>query len=306
MPEVTAVIPTRNRWPLLSAAITGVLRQEDVDVEVVVVDDGSNDETPSRLAGLDDPRVRFFRHEQSQGQAVARNRGLASAQGGWVAFHDDDDLWSPRKLRTQLDVASAKDATFAYGAAVVFEEGTGIVTPDAGVPDPAELPTRMLEGNALPGGCSNVLVRTELVRKLGGFDERLSVLSDWDMWLRVANAGPGAASSEVLVAYRRHARNLHVRDVDHMLREVEYFAGKHRPLGMRFDPVGYSRWLASETTSRTDAARVYLRAGLAFRSLGNITRAVGVVLGARQRRRTREPPIPAPDWLHLDQQASSP
>jgi glycosyltransferase involved in cell wall biosynthesis len=248
---------------------------------------------------LGDPRVRFFRHEQSRGQALTRNRGISEARGDWLAFHDDDDMWAPWKLRTELDVARSTDAAFAYGAAVVVDEGKGIVTPDAEMPDPVELPKRLLKGNAIPGGCSNVLARTEVIRQLGGFDENLEVLSDWDMWLRLASAGPAAASDDVLVAYRRHARNLHTTDVEHQLQEVEYLAAKHESLGMRFDPISYSRWLASEMTSRTEAARVYMRAGLAFRSPGNIARAVGVLLAAQPRRRLPEVRIPEPEWVGL-------
>ena len=97
------MIPTRNRWALLSRALASVLEQEDVTLEVVVVDEGSTDETPERLAALTDERVRALRNDSPTGVANARNRGISAARGEWVAFLDDDDFWAPTKLRAQLD-----------------------------------------------------------------------------------------------------------------------------------------------------------------------------------------------------------
>ena len=81
-PDVSVVIPTRSRWHLLSgAALPSALEQEDVELEVIVVDDGSEDETPARLRELADPRLVVIRHETSRGVAVARNAGISAARG---------------------------------------------------------------------------------------------------------------------------------------------------------------------------------------------------------------------------------
>jgi glycosyltransferase involved in cell wall biosynthesis len=313
-PEVTVVIPTHDRWLLLSAALASALAQEEVELEVAVVDDGSADETPARLGQLRDPRVRVLRHEESRGQAAARNTGIATARGAWLAFLDDDDLWSPRKLRTQLDAVEATDAVFAYAGSVVMDDDKRRVSPDAPIPDPAALRSLLLRGNVIPGGCSSVLARTEAVRRLGGFDERLSQLSDWDMWLRLADLGPAAACSEVLVAYRRHSRNLTRTNLDHMEDEVECFASKHASAReMAFDRIAYARWLAGEAAGPLSAARVHARAAFAYRNLSCGARAVATLLGgralARAGRRARSLAValshgrplrqddPAPDWL---------
>src|ERR687896_831399 len=114
-PDVTVVIPTRSRWDLLStAALPSALAQEDVEIEVIVVDDGSSDTTPDALAELADPRVRVLRHQRARGVARARNAGIAAARGEWIAFLDDDDLWSPRKLRLQLERAADTKAHVLY------------------------------------------------------------------------------------------------------------------------------------------------------------------------------------------------
>src|SRR5439155_20114090 len=104
LPEVSVVIPRRNRWPLLAAhALPSALCQEEVELEVIVVDDGSTDGTPSRLELLADSRLHVRPLEKSRGVAAARNAGIEEARGEWIAFLDDDDLWSPRKLRTHVD-----------------------------------------------------------------------------------------------------------------------------------------------------------------------------------------------------------
>src|SRR5437868_15474590 len=98
-PEVTVVLPTRDAWDLLPATLASVQGQEDVDLEGVVVDDGSRDVTAAGLADWPDPRVTVCRREVSGGVAAARNVAIERAHGEWLAFLDHDDLWAPRKLR---------------------------------------------------------------------------------------------------------------------------------------------------------------------------------------------------------------
>src|SRR5947209_3023883 len=101
-PEVTVVIPTHNRRARLAVTLRTALEQVDVDHEVVVIDEASSDGTADFLAAVHDRRVRVVRHEPAQGLPAARNAGIAVAQGRWVAFLDDDDLWAPDKLASQL------------------------------------------------------------------------------------------------------------------------------------------------------------------------------------------------------------
>lgn len=281
-PDVTVVIPTRNRWSILASTLQMALGQEDVEHEVVVVDDASTDETPDRLRSVDDSRLRVVRNESNRGVAAARNAGIEAARGEWVAFMDDDDLWSPRKLRVQLDALASSGALFCYAQSVVLDEQSGTVTPDAGAPHPASLPQLLRHGNVIPGGCSNVVVRTAAARAVGGFDERLSMLADWDLWLRLADQGSAVACPDVLVAYRKHARNMTVVDLGHMDSELGYFAEKQRDArGMELDVVAYSRWLAGEAATPFAAAKVLARSALTYRSAGNLARAAGVMLGSR-------------------------
>src|SRR2546421_10333643 len=105
-PEISVVIPTRNRRALVSRALTTVLGQRNVDIEVFVVDEGSSDGTAELVRSLADSRVTVVRHETPKGVANARNAGLARARAPWVAFLDDDDVWAPDKLALQRDAAT--------------------------------------------------------------------------------------------------------------------------------------------------------------------------------------------------------
>ena len=125
-PDVTVVLPTRDRWPLLSRALASVFAQEAVTLEVVVVDEDSTDETPRKLATIADERLRVVRNSPARGVAAARNRGIGEARGSWTAFLDDDDVWAPHKLRTQLEAAARPEVDLVYAGAVVID-GDGAV-----------------------------------------------------------------------------------------------------------------------------------------------------------------------------------
>ena len=284
-PEVSIVIPTRNRWALLDQSLAGALRQEDVDAEVVLVDDGSTDPMPERLGRLADPRVRVLRSPERRGVAQARNLGVEAARGEWVAFLDDDDLWSPTKLRAQLDAAARARADFVYGSAVVVDEALRVRHRQP-APPAHGIAREMLVRNAIPGGGSNVMARTALVRRLRGFDASLSVLADWDLWIRLALQAPAAACPSVLVAYLSHPGNMVVRGEYDTLREFRSLVEKHRnasrAAGVCFDRRRVYRYFARghrRAGRRLDAARTYLRLAAAERSAADGVRALGALLG---------------------------
>lgn len=284
-PEVTVVIPTHNRWHLAHNAITIALGQRDVSAEVIVVDDGSSDETPLRLRELDDPRLRAFRHDSPAGVARARNRGIAEARGGWVAFLDDDDVWAPHKLRAQLDAASAAGASFVWTGTLVLDERRRVIRTGAAA-EPGDLAKRLLV-NCVIGGPSSVMVRTELLRQLGGFDERFSAVADWDLWIRLSRVSIGAACPEPLVGFLQHSSNMLVSDTDPNRARPEFnrLAAKHRVAanaqGAEFGWAWIDRWVASRhrlAGRPVSAARTYLASARRHRDAGSLIRAAGALL----------------------------
>jgi glycosyltransferase involved in cell wall biosynthesis len=311
-PQVTVVIPTRDRWPLLSsAALPSALGQEDVDLEVVVVDDGSTDETPVQLRSIADERLRTVRHESPRGVASARNAGIEAARGEWIAFLDDDDLWAPWKLRRQLD-AAVPDASFVYCGAVVLDKRSRVleVTP---APDATSLLTRLLERNVIPGASSNVIASSALIRAAGGFDETLFQLDDWDLWIRLAAAGRAAACEDVCLAYSLHPANMLLTSEEDVMREARFLEHKFEQLrreqGVDFDWYSFLRWRADgyrRGGRRLLAAQAYLDLAIAYRSFGDLGRAASVLAGSRPfgvmtpLRRVRSRRSSAPSWLRLN------
>jgi glycosyltransferase involved in cell wall biosynthesis len=305
-PTVSVVIPTRDRWAFARRAVAAASAQEGVDVEVIVVDDGSAEGGREQLANLGDDRVRLVRNQASAGVAVARNRGIDEARGDWVALLDDDDLWAPRKLEAQLAVAAAAGADWAYCASLVVDRDRRPLRLSIDPPDPATVATELLRRNVIPAGSSNVVARAETLRGIGRFDERLHQLADWDCWLRLAVAAPAAVAPEVLVAYTEHPGNMLLTDAGQVMRELDYIAEKHRErsreAGLQFDRLAACRWIAwaqRRAGLRRQAVATYLRGAVVHRSPGNVVRAVAAGVSERLMKDPAPVSAPptAPEWL---------
>jgi glycosyltransferase involved in cell wall biosynthesis len=204
--DVSIIIPTRDRSDLLSQALSSALAQEEVRLEVIVVDEGSTDTTTGLLAAIRDPRLTVLRNERPLGVAAARNAGAASARGEWLAFLDDDDVWAPRKLVSQLQSARLAGADWVYTGAVTIGDRGQIVFGRPPLP-PAPTMSALRHWNAIPGGCSNVALRRTAWRQAGPFDTRLRNTEDWEMWIRLAKLGAAAWVPHPLVGYRVHETN---------------------------------------------------------------------------------------------------
>lgn len=284
-PEVTVVIPTHNRRHLIGPTLAGALGQEDVDLEAIVVDDCSSDGTADILGEVDDPRLRVLRQSTNRRQAAARNRGIAEARGDWIAFLDDDDVWSPMKLRDQLDAAARADADLAFSIALVLDRRLrpiGVFYP----PRPEDQPRRILESSSVPAGSSNVIARTALLRELGGLDERLDALADWDLFIRLLLNGASTVLDKPHVGYVLRPASTsatllkrHFSDLDRIEREYRVEREEH---GAELDGVEFSRWLAGglrRGKRRRDSIRAYLWGAKRYRNVGNLVRAAGVLFG---------------------------
>ncbi|HYV15664.1 MAG TPA: glycosyltransferase family 2 protein [Conexibacter sp.] len=295
-PELSVVIPSRNRWPLLQRALASALAQRDVELEVLVVDDGSTDDSAERAEAVPDARVRVLRQPRG-GVAAARNSGVEHAAAAWVALLDDDDVWAQDKCRRQLDALAARDAQIAYTSAVVTDAALAFkrVLP---APDPDRVLATLLGSNTI-GTPSSVIASREALLASGGFDPSLSVLADWDMWLRLCPGRRAAACPEPLVAYVEHDANLHVVDTGAVLREFAVLRRRHSGLaaahGVKLGDVDWWRWIASShrrAGRRPQAALAYLGVALRFRSGRDVARALAVLGGERAMRRLARPPSP--------------
>ncbi len=203
-PLVSVVLPTRNRAATLRESVDSVLAQTFRDFELLVVDDGSTDETPRLLAGISDPRLRVLRWDVSKGVSAARNRGIRESRGRYVAFQDSDDVWMPEKLGRQLQrfERAGPELGVVYTAYWREEAGQRLCLPAKGHPEEREgrLYERLLRGNWISMQTS--LVRKDCLERSGVFDEDLPRLVDWDLFLRLSRDWAFGFVNEPLVVYR--------------------------------------------------------------------------------------------------------
>jgi hypothetical protein len=201
MVPVTVVIPAYNAARFIGGAIASVLAQTYADYEIIVVDDGSRDETASVVSGFGQ-RVRLI-SQANAGASAARNRGIREATGSWIAFLDSDDEWQPSHLEVLLARAAATpDAHMIYGRKITVDEHGDVV------PWKPTFPSGWIFGD-LVERClittSAVMVRTATLRALGGFTEKVEfrVAEDWDLYLRLAAGHQIAAAPDTCILYRR-------------------------------------------------------------------------------------------------------
>ncbi len=210
-PKVSVIIPTFNCAKYLPEAIESVLAQTYTDCEVIVMDDGSTDNTNQVVATYRD-RVRYF-YQENRGVGSARNTGIRYAQGDYVVFLDADDVLLPDKLETQasfLDQNANVDIVYSDGLLFrINSDGTeenrllsasGLLNKSLGAP--ADSLAILAIENAFPPLVA--MVRLRCVRDIGGFDEERSLmtLEDWDLWFRLAAKCQFAYLDSVLAKYR--------------------------------------------------------------------------------------------------------
>ena len=197
-PKVSVVIPTYNRAEKIKKGIESVLAQTFADLEVVVVDDGSSDETGAALQSAFGNRIRYF-FQPNQGVSVARNRGIKEARGEWIAFLDSDDLWEKDKIEWQLKAL----AEFSPQCGACYTDVRLLNHPETrtlfemaasghGYPDAMGVDSGVLEVLVNPGGAgmlvciSSLMARAETIKSIGGFDPALGFYADSDFMFRLA------------------------------------------------------------------------------------------------------------------------
>lgn len=206
MPEITVVIPTRNRVALLPESIASVLAQQGPTWELIVVDDASTDGTADYLATLTDARCRTFRNAERGDRSGACNLGLRHARGEFVMFHDDDDLLRPGAL-ARLHAALRREpaAVAAIGGRWDWfcdHRGGGRRDSHPFFPRTRDVSDDMLFGWS--AGSGQNLYRTELARRVGGFDRSAELVEDRDFWLRLTRHGSVVLRPEIVMTCRVH------------------------------------------------------------------------------------------------------
>ncbi len=208
IPKVSVVIPAYNAMRFLPHTVESVLAQTLQDFEVLIVDDGSKDNTASWAAAHPDPRVKLVSRPNG-GAAAARNTGVAAARGEYVAFLDADDLWQPTKLEKQVARMEADPEVGLVDTWISYINAAGepigkVMTQHL----EGDVWAQMVEYNLVRCG-STPLVRRRLFGEVGTFDESFRYAEDWEMWIRITARYRFAVVKEPLAAYRQHADNKH-------------------------------------------------------------------------------------------------
>lgn len=193
--EVSIILPTYNRTRSLAAAMASVLSQSFTNFELIIVDDGSQEDVEGLVKSIHDPRIQYIRRSINGGAAAARNTGLAQAEGRFIAFQDSDDLWLPGKLKKQVallsgmprHVGAVTGAKIIYGRDANFRYGTGRVA----YAPPPETPlhlnedqlNHLLTENRI--SLQNALFRRDCLPGATWFDCCALANEDWEFTIRL-------------------------------------------------------------------------------------------------------------------------
>jgi glycosyltransferase involved in cell wall biosynthesis len=279
-PDVSVVIATYNRAPFLAETIESVLGQDFKNLEIIVVDDGSTDET-RQVLGPYAARIHYF-HQENRGPSAARNFGVRQARAAWIAIQDSDDLCAPNHLTALFQYACSHP-----DCAMVFANGAYLGGPEhhRDTIIPSEKSHRLAEkGVQLEDLFDKSIVRLQaaLISKacyeaVGGHDESLRISMDLDLAFRLFNRFPLAYLDEVVFHYRKHSGNIsgnqelrlreNIRVIEKLLSEnprAESILGKRRVaarLAYRYYRLAKGRWKHGER----DQAREALKEAVALR-----------------------------------------
>lgn len=214
MTLVSVCIPTRNQARYLATAVESALAQPVQDLEVVVHDDASTDETAAVLAGFDDPRLRVARHAEPLGIAASRNALLEDARGEYIAWLDSDDRYTEGSLARRVRLLEDNPrAGLVHGAFELIDDCDRPLRSWPAVHDedtlqPGDVAFReLLQSNTIT--TSTVVARRSAHEGAGPFSEAVGrTSSDWDMWLRIALRADVAYTASVVAGYRQHAGSI--------------------------------------------------------------------------------------------------
>jgi len=186
-PTVSIAIATYNRAHLLKRAIQSILNQTYQDFEIIVVDDGSTENTEEVVKSFTDKRIRFIKHKENKGLSATRNTGIKAARGKYVAFQDDDDEWLPEKLEKQMNVFknAQRKVGVVYTGFWRIEGDKKIYIPSREIQQKdGDIHKEILKGNFITAQAA--VVKKECFQISGMFDEQIASRQDWELWIKIS------------------------------------------------------------------------------------------------------------------------
>jgi glycosyltransferase involved in cell wall biosynthesis len=196
-PLVSAIVPTHNRAALVVRAVQSIMAQTYRNLEIIVVDDASTDDTRTAIERLGDTRIRYVRHDTNKGGSAARNTGIRHARGTYIAFLDDDDEWEPRKTEEQVAALQHHDVVLCTSAS----EHAGAMELGFGETITLE---ELRHGRCTAGGTAVLMAKADVLEETM-FDESLPRYQDWDLFIRIGLKHEIAYLNKPLVRYNEGA-----------------------------------------------------------------------------------------------------
>lgn len=243
MELVSAIITTHNRQDLLERAIKSVFRQTYMNIECIVVDDASIDNTKAICQKYPLQYI-YIPKEASHGGNYARNLGIKASQGKYCAFLDDDDYWLPTKIEKQVKLIEERENEFVYcGMKIEYVKKKGVILRDS-LPSPkasGDMSEKILLFIAT--NTSTILVKREALFDVGLFDENLRFWQEYDLCIRIAQRKPFFFVNEPLIVYRLNQRDTHrlTNKYWEWRNAVDYIHQKYRHLYSKLSP--YEKYL---------------------------------------------------------------
>lgn len=237
MCRVSIILPTYNRGHCIQRAVESVLRQSIHDYELIIVDDASTDDTEEYIRSLSDGVVRYIRLSQNVGAGAARNAGIRAARGEYIAFQDSDTEWVGNKLEKQLRYMDSQDESVA----MVYSPYKMIYTDHILIYPSQDVPMEEKSGNILCSllehpliGTPTMLIRREVMNKLGGFDPAMRALEDYELSIRIAETYKIGIIDEVLLISHNEKDSIS-NNAEGYIDTSFYLLQKHRSLFDQYD-----------------------------------------------------------------------
>ena len=263
-PEISIILPTYNRAHLLSRAIDSVLNQTYQNFELIIIDDGSSDDTGKIISNYKTPSIKYIKFKKNKGANIARNIGIQSARGKYIAFQDSDDKWHKGKLEKQIDVIKSN----LYNVQIVFssfwyiESGLRKYFPtNADVLKSSHIKNEVIKNNfiAMP----TALIERKCFEENGLFDESLPRYQDWELFIRFSQYYDFKFIKEPLVDVYREVdcismdRHAAIKGIEIILKQHQSIFYKNKLLfSKHFFYLGKLCFLESEII---DCKRYFLR-----------------------------------------------
>lgn len=252
-PKVSVIIPTYNREQKIQYAIRSVLRQAYQNFEIIIVDDGSTDNTEQLIEDLQkkDSRVKYLKQENSGGTSKPRNLGISKSRGKYLAFLDSDDEWMETKLEKQLELfRNSDDPNLGFVACNAIIINKREESKIYSLPKYKNYFKEFLTRTIITS-CSSVVIKKSVINKVGGFDENLKTGVDWEMWIRISKSFNFNFVDEPLIKYYVHKNNISSpSNIAKREKDLRYIFEKYKPYYKKH-PLIYSKKLRYDGTRYT-------------------------------------------------------